>query len=374
MSALRFENGRILRPGGFDTAPLTVAGGRIASAATAADATIDLDGGWLVPGFIDTQVNGGGGRLFNDDPSVETIAAIGAAHLPFGTTAFLPTLISDDLDKVDAAMRAVERAIAAGVPGVVGIHLEGPFLSPARKGTHDPAHFRRIDPAALRLLTGLRYGRTLVTLAPELCTPDDIRTLAAAGVIVAAGHSDADHATARDAFAAGVTGVTHLFNAMSPLGHRAPGLVGATLDDARVYAGLIADGRHVDPVALRIAVRARPVDRFLLVTDAMPTVGSADKQFMLQGRPIRAIDGACVGPDGTLAGSDLDMAAAVRNMVAMTGIDLAAAAGMAGAAPAAFLGLADRGRIEDGARADLVWLDAALAVRGVWIAGERRAG
>jgi len=372
--SIAFINGTIL--GGDGGTSLRVEGGRVVAADSsgAADRTIDLAGGWLVPGFIDTQVNGGGGVLFNDDPSVETIARIGAAHRPFGTTEFLPTLISDTLDQVDAAMRAVEQAIAEGVPGVVGIHIEGPFLSPARKGTHDAAHFRTLDDAAIRLLGSLKHGRTLVTLAPELCSWADIRALRAAGVIVAAGHTDADHATMREAIAAGVTGVTHLFNAMSPLSHRAPGVVGAALDDQSVYCGIIVDGFHVDDAALRIALRARPIDRFMLVSDAMPCVGSDEKSFVLQGRPIHVAEGRCVGADGTLAGSDLDMAGAVRNTVNRLGIAPEAVATMASTSPAAFLGLShERGALAVGLAADWVRLTRVLQPAGTWIGGIRAA-
>lgn len=368
MTSLRFVNGAVV---GGGSAELLIAAGRIAPPSARSAPAFDLEGGLLLPGFIDTQVNGGGGVLFNDDPTVEAIAAIGAAHRRFGTTAFLPTLISDDLDRMDAAMRAVEAAISAGVPGVIGIHLEGPFLSEARKGVHDPAKFRRLDASAIALLSSLRIGKTLVTLAPETCEAADIAALAAAGVVLAAGHTDATYRQMVDAFAAGVTGVTHLFNAMSPFGHRAPGAVGAALESRSVYCGLIPDGRHVDPAALRIAVNARPRDRFMLVTDAMPSVGSPDKTFTLQGKPIRVVDGVCVDEGGVLAGSDLDMATALRNMVTMAGVTLEQASVMASAAPAAFLGARDLGVLTPGARADLVWLDAGLNVRGVWIEGRR---
>ncbi len=372
MTRLRFVNGTIVGRG--DRSELLVQDGRIGQPdAASAAAEIDLDGGYLLPGFIDTQVNGGGGVLFNDQPTMAAIAEIGAAHRRFGTTAFLPTLISDDLGKVDAAMRAVEQAITAGAPGVIGIHLEGPFLSEACKGVHDPAKFRRLDRAAIALLSSLRVGKTLVTLAPEECEAADISALAAAGVIVAAGHSNATYRQTVDAFAAGVTGVTHLFNAMSPFRHRAPGVVGAALEDRSVYCGIVPDGRHVDPAALRIAVNARPRDRFMLVTDAMPSVGSIDKTFTLQGRPISVVDGVCVDENGVLAGSDLDMATALRNMVAVVGVTLEEASVMASAAPAAFLGARDRGALTPGARADLVWLGSDMTVRGVWIEGRRTA-
>ena len=371
MSDILFENGTIVTGDGHTRDRLWVSGERIVAGPLTGAMRVDLDGGWLLSGFIDTQVNGGGGVLFNDDPSVDTIRRIGGAHARFGTTAFLPTLISDTLDRVDQAMRATERAVAEGVPGVVGIHIEGPFLNPARKGTHDASRFRRLDATTIALLGSLEHGRTLVTLAPEMCTPEDIAALVAAGVIVAVGHSDADYATTRRAFDAGVTGVTHLFNAMSPLHHREPGVVGAAIEDQSVYAGLIVDGHHVAQAALRIALAARPLDRFMLVTDAMSPVGTDAASFELQGKTIRIKDGVCMEENGTLAGSALDMAQAVRNAVTMLGLDIEDAAGMASASPAAFLGLKDRGVLLAGARADLVWLDAALVPRGTWIGGAR---
>jgi N-acetylglucosamine-6-phosphate deacetylase len=373
MSKILFENGTVVLGEGRVVDRLLIERGRVADASTDAAGAerVDLAGGWLLPGFIDTQVNGGGGVLFNDDPSVATIATIGAAHARFGTTGFLPTLISDTIDKIDRAMRATEQAIADGVPGVLGIHIEGPFLNPRRRGTHDAAHFTRLDAEKIALLSSLTHGRTLVTLAPEMTTTAHIRELVAAGVIVAAGHSDADYATMRGAFDAGVTGVTHLFNAMSPLHHRKPGVVGAAIENQTAYAGLIVDGRHVAPAALRIALAARPHDRFMLVTDAMPPVGTDADHFVLQGKTIRIEQGVCVEEDGTLAGSALDMATAVGNAVRLLGLDVADASMMASGAPAAFLGLGDRGALRPGMRADLAWLGADFRPRGTWIGGKR---
>lgn len=371
-----FVNGRVLTENGIaDGKSVVIEDGKITAILDAGHAPVDaarhdLNGGVLVPGFIDTQVNGGGGVLFNDAPTVETIAAIGAAHRPFGTTGFLPTLISDDLDVVNQAMRATEAAIEAGVPGVLGIHIEGPFLNVKRKGIHDAGKFRVIDDKALALLASLKVGKTLVTLAPETTTPDVIRKLTDAGVIVAAGHTNASYGAMRKALAAGLTGFTHLFNAMSPLTSREPGVVGAALESQAAWCGLIVDGRHVDPIVLRIALRTRPLDRFMLVTDAMPTVGMIDKSFDLQGRQIHVVNGVCVDAHGTLAGSDLDMAAAVRNAMSMLNLSLEDAVLIASASPAAFLGLAGhRGRIAIGQAADLVLLDDNLKVQATWING-----
>lgn len=370
-------NGQILTPLGFvNGKAVLVENGRVAALVDIADIPtgarrLDLGGDRLVPGFIDTQVNGGGGVLFNDAPTAATIAAIGAAHRPYGTTGFLPTLISDDLDVVDAALRATEDAIGQGVPGVLGVHIEGPFLNPKRKGIHDEAKFRVIDEDAIALLTSLKRGKLLLTLAPERTTAEVIARLADHGVIVAAGHTNARYETIRRALDAGVTSATHLFNAMSPLTSREPGVVGAMLEDQSAWTGIIVDGRHVDPVTLKIALRTRPLDRFMLVTDAMPTVGMMKKRFNLQGREIVVRDGVCVDETGTLAGSDLDMAAAVRNAISMLGLTLEDAIMMASAAPAALLGLGrQRGAIAPGFAADFCRLDDALNVTSTWIDGE----
>jgi N-acetylglucosamine-6-phosphate deacetylase len=316
-------------------------------------------------------VNGGGGALFNDDPSVATIEAIGRAHRRFGTTAFLPTLISDDLSVIRRAIDAVRAAIERRVPGVIGVHIEGPYISAARKGAHDAAKFRDLDERGVALLSSLGIGRTLVTLAPEMATPGTIRKLAASGVVICAGHTDATFDQALSAFHMGVSGVTHLFNAMSPMTHREPGTVGAALYDPECFCGLIVDGRHVHPAVLRVALQAKAVDRFMLVTDAMPSVGAERDHFMLQGRRIEVRDGMCVDENGTLAGSAIDMASAVRNTTSMLGVPLETAVAMASTHPARFLRLErELGRIAPGYRANLVAADAQMQVRATWIDGK----
>jgi N-acetylglucosamine-6-phosphate deacetylase len=317
------------------------------------------------------QVNGGGGVLFNDAPTVESIRAIGEAHRRFGTTAFLPTLISDDLATIGRAIEAVRAAIGRKVPGGIGIHIEGPFINPARRGAHEAAKIRAMDPASERLLAQGCGGVTLVTLAPEATTPETIRRLASAGVVVSAGHTDATFEQMRAAFAAGVRGVTHLFNAMSPLASREPGAVGAALLDPDCWCGLIVDGRHVHPATLQLALRAGRLERFMLVSDAMPCVGAAEDAFMLQGRRVHVRDGVCVDDEGVLCGSAMDMATAVRNAMELLGLPLEHAVAMASAHPARFLGLdGERGRIAPGYRADLVVADERMNVTQAWIGGE----
>jgi N-acetylglucosamine-6-phosphate deacetylase len=369
-------HGRVLTDrGAVEDRAVVVEDGRVAGLVRQSDVPAslekhDLEGGLLIPGFIDTQVNGGGGVLFGDTPSVESLRRIAQAHAQFGTTAFLPTLISGTIDLLRAAIDAVDEAIAQDVPGVVGIHIEGPFLNPARKGIHDDANFRKLDAQALALLTSARRGKTVVTLAPEQTTPDMIAALVKAGVIVSLGHTDATWRQAHAALDAGATGFTHLFNAMSPLKAREPGAVGAALDHAASWCGVIVDGHHVDAATLRVALACKKAARLMLVTDAMPSVGAAHKDFVLQGRRITVKDGVCRGPDGTLAGSDLDMASALRNAMKFLGVDLNEASAMASRNPAAFLGLGDEmGTIRNGQRANFVLLDDVLEVRGVWIDG-----
>jgi N-acetylglucosamine-6-phosphate deacetylase len=369
-----FHNGPILIDGALrDGMAVAVRDGMIEwvgpASAQPDGETIDLAGDILAPGFIDTQVNGGGGVLFNDAPTVEAIAAIGAAHRRFGTTGFLPTLISDELPVIARAIEAVDEAIVEGVPGVLGIHIEGPFLNVERRGIHRADKIRPLGPDEIALLTRLKCGRTLVTLAPDMTSPELIRALVAGGAIVSAGHTNASYAQMSAAIEAGVSGATHLFNAMTQLGSREPGTVGAILDSDKVTAGIIVDGRHVSPASLRIAIRARGAQAFMLVTDAMPTVGGP-KEFVLQGQPIRVVDGVCVDANGTLAGSDLDMARAVSNTVSMLGQPLATALEMGSAVPAAFLGLDRRyGHIRAGAAASLVRLRPDLSVASTWIDG-----
>lgn len=331
---------------------------------------VDLGGQLLLPGFIDVQVNGGGGVLFNDEPSPESIRAIGAAHRRFGTTGFLPTLISDDLDTIERAIAAVQTALDAGMPGVLGIHIEGPFLNAARRGVHDAKHLRVLDSSLVTLLGGLRAGRTILTLAPEMTSPQIIAKLAAAGILVSAGHSEASFAVTTAAIAQGLRGFTHLFNAMARIEPRDPGIVGAALYDENTWCGIIVDGHHVDPIMLKLALRCKRHDRFMLVTDAMPAVGSTDPTFVLQGRTIRVVDGICRDENGTLAGTALDMAAAVRNAVSLLGLGVAEAARMASEYPAEFLGLGhELGRIAPGYRANLVLMNDELEVQRTWIDG-----
>jgi len=356
---------------------LILDGGRIADVAAVADIPAglprqELAGGLIAPGFIDLQVNGGGGVMLNDVPTAAAMAAISAAHRRFGTTGLLPTLITDTEATTNEAIAAAAEAIRS-VPGVLGLHLEGPHLAPARRGAHLPALMKPLDAAAVARLTAAHaaIGTLFVTVAVEQAPPDLIRDLAAAGIVVSLGHSDASHEAATAAIRAGAHSVTHLFNAMSQLGSRAPGLVGAALDAGEAWCGIIADGHHVHPATLRLALRSkRGPGRLLLVTDAMATVGSAGDSFLLNGRIAQRREGRLVLDDGTLAGSDIDMSAAVRYAVDHLDLSRDEALRMASLYPAQVIGHDNRrGRIAPGFAADLVHLDCHLRVQETWIAG-----
>lgn len=327
--------------------------------------------GLLAPGFIDVQVNGGGGMLFNDVRSVECLRTIAEAHRTFGTVGLLPTFITDTRERMAEALEAMRQALAARVPGVLGIHVEGPFINPERKGVHNPDYMRPMEEEDLKILTSLAEGRTLVTLAPERNSMGAIAQLAEAGVLVCAGHTAGDYAAVMEACRHGLRGFTHLFNAMPPFAGREPGPVGAGLDSVGTWCGLIVDGHHVSDAALRIAIAAKGVAGMMLVTDAMAVTGTELKSFELHGRTIFRKDGKLTTADGTLAGSDLDMASAVRNSVQRLGLGLPDVLRMGSLNPAAFLRLDhELGRIAPGYRASLVLLDETLHVRQTWIDGQ----
>ena len=338
-----------------------------------------LDGGILAPGFIDVQVNGGGGRLLNNDPSPQTFFVIARAHRKYGTTALLPTLITDTREITRAAVKAAIEAAKAD-EGVLGIHLEGPHLAPARRGAHLAELMRPMDEDDLDLLRQAAGAMPVlhITVAAEQVTPRQVEQLVKAGVIVSLGHTDCTSEEARRLFNAGARGITHLYNAMSALSHRAPGLVGAALDAGDTWGGIIADGHHVDPTALRVALRAkRAPGRLFHVTDAMSLVGSDAESFELNGRTVRREPGEIcsklVLEDGTLAGSDLDMASGVRFGVQKLELSIEESLRMASAYPAIYLGLeAERGFLKLGCLGDCVHLSDDLRVQRVWMAGKER--
>lgn len=332
-----------------------------------------LPGGILAPGCVDLQVNGGGGAMFNDDPSLDALEIMAEAHASLGSTSILPTLISDTPEIIQRAVEAVAQAAAHSVPGVAGLHLEGPHISFARKGAHDPALIRpmRDEDAAFLAEAAQQLPFLMVTLAPESVSVTQIRTLAGAGVLVSLGHSDAGLDACKSAVEHGARSVTHLFNAMSQLGSREPGLVGAALALGELSAGLIADMIHVDPETMAAALRAKcGPGRIYLVSDAMATAGSEIDQFLLNGRRIERRAGRLTLGDGTLAGADLDLTTAIRNMVEHVGLPLTEALAMATSVPAELIGQGERlGRLAPESAADFIRLDADLNLAGVWRKG-----
>lgn len=362
-----------------DKAALLVRDGLVDAVVAAADLPAGIDivdaDGMLVPGFVDLQVNGGGGLMLNDRQDVEAIRTICAAHARFGTTALLPTLITDTPDVTRAAVDAGAEARALQVPGFLGLHLEGPHLSVSRKGAHDPALIRPMhdaDEAAL-IAAHEKVPVLLTTVAPESVEPARIERLVRAGIVVSLGHSDTSYRNAVACAVAGASMATHLFNAMSQIGNREPGLAGAAIDTGAFFAGLIADGIHVDPATIRIAVKAKSgPGRIFLVTDAMATIGTDMISFTLNGRTITRANGRLTLDDGTLAGADLDMISAVRFMRETIGLELGEALRMASLFPAQAMGVdASHGRLVRGARADIVHLSDGMDVRDVWIGGEK---
>jgi N-acetylglucosamine-6-phosphate deacetylase len=359
-----------------DGAALIVRGGRVEGigAAPAGAEIVALDGGLLVPGFVDLQVNGGGGALLNETRTVDAIRTICSAHAKFGTTALLPTLVTDTPAITAEAVAAGIEAGRLGVPGFLGLHLEGPHLSIARKGAHDPALIRPMEAADLGALVAARpqLPNLLTTVAAETVKPEQIAALTGAGIVVSIGHSDAGYAVVAAAAEAGATMVTHLFNAQSQIGNREPGVAGAAIALGTINAGLIADGIHVDAVTIGIALRAKVgPGRIFLVSDAMSPTGTDSMSFVLNGRTILRKDGALRLADGTLAGADLTMLDAVIFLHRTVGLPLEEALRMASLYPAQALRVADHGHLSAGAMANAVHLSDALDLRSTWIGGRR---
>ena len=337
---------------------------------------VHLNGGLLAPGFIDLQANGGGGALFNAEPNIGGIKTICDAHARFGTTSLLATLITDTPEimkrAIDAGIEAYERKL----PGFLGLHLEGPHLSTQKNGAHRLDLIRAMTDRDVESLCEARKAlpNLMVTLAPEAAQDAQITELAKAGVCVSIGHTNASAERSKQAFRAGARSVTHLFNAMSGLTHREPGLVGALLNADEVFAGLIADGHHVFPDAINVALRSKTgKGRIFLVTDAMSTIGTDQTVFELNGRQIFRKEGKLMLADGTLAGADLDMISGVRFIAENTNLQFEEVLRMASLYPAQCLGVEKtRGQLIQGAVADLVHLDDDRNVQAVWIAGMKR--
>lgn len=372
-AAFYLKASQLLLADGFSQGYLRIEQGHITAIETTPSRNLpmqDCSDGMLCPGFIDIQVNGGGGALFNTTPSVESLATIFAAHQQYGTTSMLPTVITDDLTVMQQAADAVAAARAKQMAGIIGIHFEGPHLAQAKRGCHPQYYLRPLTAAEMTLYCRQDLGVVMLTLAPETVPVEQIAALTAAGVIVSLGHSNAGSAQILPAIAAGASCVTHLYNGMSNLTSREPGLVGTALADPRLYCGIIFDGEHLHPLSAQIAYQMKGEQRLILVTDAMSPVGTAQQEFNFAGGRVTRQGMKLTNSEGSLAGSVLDMASAVRYAVQQLAIDTASALRMASSTPAQLLKLAHLGQIKVGARADLVWLNTTLQVKQCWLAGQ----
>jgi N-acetylglucosamine-6-phosphate deacetylase len=371
---VRLRSRRIVCPGETLDGEVVVDGGRIASVrpvpSAGDDELLDLGDRWLVPGYIDPHVHGGGGAQCNTSDA-EEIATVARFHAGHGTTGLVATTVAAPMEELESALDAIARCDA---PTVIGAHLEGPFLSPKRPGAMDPELFIKPDVEQLRRLLEAGAGRVRVmTIAPELPgSLELVELLAREGIVASIGHTNATDPEVRAAAAAGARAATHVFNAMAPLHHREPGVVGAVLDLAGVSCELICDGVHVDPVAMRLLLRAKAVAGTRLVTDAMSAAGMPDGEYRLGGRPVSVVDGrAVLTGGGSIAGSTLTMERAVQNAVGLIGVSVEEAILMASTNSARLLGLEGRkGEISAGSDADLVVLDESLAVEATMVAGE----
>lgn len=328
----------------------------------------------VAPGYIDLQVNGGGGVLFNDSPTVEKLNTMMLAHAKYGTTAMLPTLITDEVSVMAQAAEVISKAIANKVSGIVGVHFEGPHLSVAKKGTHCAEYIRPISEAEWQVLSRKDIGQIVVTLAPETVSVEEIEKMVSLGILVCLGHTNADYETTEKAITAGATGFTHLFNAMSPLQGREPGVVGSALLNDKTSCGLIVDGHHVDYASCQLAIKTKPEGQVFLVTDAMPPVGTDQTEFALYDRTVYLENGKLTSTTGELAGSSLDMASAVKNAHQKLGLSLEESIRMGSVYPAQYLYQnteMPRGKLCVGMQADMVILNTDLTVKETWISGEK---
>ncbi len=362
----------------IDDCALLLDGQRIEAIVPMADipvgvASLSLDGGILAPGFIDLQVNGGGGAFFTNDTSVDALQTMLDGHRPTGTTSMLPTMISDTREVHQAGTRAVADAVRAGMKGILGIHIEGPFFDLARRGAHNERYIRKMEQADIDWLSQHQDFKLMLTLAPEHAEPGQIKTLVDAGVVVCAGHTDAHYEQVMAAVDEGLSGFTHLYNAMRPTTGREPGVVGAALDSANTWCGIIIDTYHVHAASARIACEAKAQGKVYLVTDAMSTVGAQEKSFQIYGETIYEKDGCLVNAEGRLAGSAIGMIDAVRLNTQWVGMDLGESLRMASLYPAQFMQLDKQlGRIAPGYRADLVHFSDDFKVTHTWVAGDKQ--
>lgn len=357
----------------YENHPISIEDGKIIAFDTVKGAIENKVSGLLTAGFIDTQVNGGGGYLLNQDTNLHTLKAMTNAHAKFGTSSLLPTLITSDVRKIEQTANLISTALAQNTPGIIGVHFEGPHISEPKKGIHSSQQIRGISQQELDIYCRDDLGIKVVTLAPESVNCDIIKTLVASNVHVCLGHSNATFAQTKAALAAGASGFTHLFNAMSALESREPNMVGAALLDEQSWCGLILDGHHVHPSTAKLAYKVKAAHKMMLVTDSMSTIGSEQTHLQFDGHQISLTDDKLTSNTGQLAGSALNMITAVNNAVKMLNIPFIDALKMASLYPAQFLGIADSyGQLSIGSNADLTILSSTHSsphIVNTWIGG-----
>ncbi|GAB2694404.1 N-acetylglucosamine-6-phosphate deacetylase [Aliiglaciecola aliphaticivorans] len=332
--------------------------------------------GLVAPGFVDLQVNGGGGVLFNAQPNVASLKIIFAAHAKFGTTGLMPTVITDDIITMEKAADAVAEGISQNLPGILGIHFEGPHISTRKKGAHSQQYIRPITDREWALFKRKDLGKIIVTLAPEMVPDEQIKALVSLGVKVCIGHSNADAVTTNKALESGASGFTHLFNAMSPISAREPGVTGVALTSEVARCGLIVDGHHVDDLNIRLALKAKPTGGIFLVTDAMPPVGTDAKEFEFFDRHVTVKDGRLISTTGELAGAAIDMASSVRYCHFKLGICLDESIRLASQYPKDYLSdspvkSGSTVQLAPGMLANFIQLDEQLVVQSTWVNGNK---
>ncbi len=355
--------------------PVSFENGRVIALDTVENAKEIKTTGLLVPGFVDVQVNGGGGYLFNHDLDINTLNAMVYAHSRFGTTGLLPTLITSDLKTINRAADTIALAIKEKTPGILGVHFEGPHISGPKKGIHSSDYIRKLTEQEMAVYCREDLGIKVVTLAPENVSPEQIKLLTANKVKVCLGHSNASYEVTLAALSAGAVGFTHLFNAMSGLTSREPNMVGAALLDKDSYCGLILDGHHVHPATAKLATHAKASGKMMLVTDAMSTIGSNQQSLSFDGHQILLEGDKLTSQTGQLAGSALDMITAVNNAKKMLDVSLEESLRMASLYPANFLNMNELPQLTIGSKADFTIVEkgnhTALQVRQTWIDGKQ---
>ncbi len=332
---------------------------------------IELDQGILAPGFIDLQVNGGGGVLFNNSPNKESLNTIIKAHQFFGTTSVMPTVISDSLEVLEQCIKTVTEEIKNN-SSLLGIHIEGPFFNTKYRGVHQKQYISTINSDYLNLFESLKGFPVMLTLAPECISSQQLKHLTSLGIKTLAGHSDASYDELDDAIKNGLDGFTHLFNAMSQISAREPGVVGSALHFENTFASIIVDLHHVHPSLIQLAYQLKPTGKLFFISDSMATINHGKPSFELYDEVVNELDGRLVNSEGKLAGSSITQIDAVKNAYQKCNIPLNQALAMASRYPAEYLGIANHlGSLKPGYRADLVHFDSNFKVRNAWVSGKQ---